>query len=70
MEAVTRELRQAGVTYQIEHGGKHLKIRYTLNGRSGMYVVAVSTSDWRAHKRARAGIRRLLRQAATDEART
>jgi hypothetical protein len=63
VDAVTDELRQAGIDFQIERN-KHVKIRFTLNGRNEMCVVALSASDWRAHKQARSYIRRVLRQAA------
>lgn len=70
LDAVTTELRAAGVDYQVEHGGKHPQVRFALNGRSMMCTVPFSASDWRAHRNARAGVRRLLRQAAAGEVRT
>ena len=67
--AVTTELREAGIDYQVERG-RHLRVRFELNGRSIACTVAVSSSDWRAHRNARSNVRRLLRQAATDGAET
>jgi hypothetical protein len=64
LEAVTTELRQAGIDFQIEKGRKHPKVRFVLNGRNQLYVVPFSTSTRNSHKDARCGVRRLLRQAA------
>jgi hypothetical protein len=63
LQAVTDELRRANVDFQIEHGVKHLQVRFVLNGRNLMCVVAVSTANWNAHHVARSHVRRLLRQA-------
>lgn len=63
LEAVTAELRQVGIDFQIEHGSKHPKVRFVLHGRRWLYVVPFSTSTRNAHKDARAGVRRLLRAA-------
>jgi hypothetical protein len=62
MEAVIRELRQAGIDFQIEHGSKHPRICFVLNSRRQFYVVPFSTSTRNSHKDGRAGIRRMLRQ--------
>ena len=67
LQAVTDELRLAGVYFQVERGGKHLLVRFALNGRPVMCTVSVSTANWDAHRNARANVRRLLRQAATGE---
>jgi hypothetical protein len=65
LDAVTTELRLAGIEFQVETN-KHAKIRFSLNGRNKMYVVPMTTSNWDAQRNARAGIRRILRQAATE----
>jgi len=49
LDAVTDELRQAGVDYQVEHG-RHLQVRFELNGRSISCTVPLSASDSRAHR--------------------
>jgi len=67
LQVVTDELRQAGVDYQVEHGGKHLRVSFVLNGRAMLCTVSVSTAYWDAHRNARAGIRRIPRQAAISE---
>lgn len=61
IDAVTDELRHAGIDFQIEVN-KHVKIKFQLNGRNEMYVTPASPSDWRGHRRARADIRRLLKR--------
>jgi hypothetical protein len=61
LDAVTYELRAAGISYQIEQG-KHLKIKWSMNGRNETYVVPRSSGDHRGHKNARAEIRRKLRE--------
>ena len=65
LDVVIDELERAGIPYQIERN-RHTKVRFSLNGRASMYVVAVSTTNWNAHRNARADIRRMLRQAATE----
>jgi hypothetical protein len=68
LDLVINELEQAGIPYEIERN-RHTKVRFSLNGRPAMYVVAVSTANWNAHRNARADIRRILRQAAASEQR-
>lgn len=65
LDVVLDELEKAGVPYQLERN-RHTKVRFSLNGRNEMYVVAVSTSNFNAHRHARADIRRMLRQAAVE----
>jgi hypothetical protein len=69
LDVVIDELERAGVSYQIERN-KHTNVRFLLNGRAAMYVVAVSTANWDAHRIARSEIRRMPRQAATAEIRS
>jgi hypothetical protein len=66
VDAVTRELQLAGVDYQIEHGSKHPRIRFVLNGKSQFYVTPRYSGNWRLRTHARTGIRRVLRQAAAE----
>lgn len=62
-EAVESELRAAGVTFMIVYGGKHPKFKFKLRDRNITYPVPFSSRDtMRAHKHARAAIRRMLRQ--------
>jgi hypothetical protein len=62
IDAVTAEMRAAGITYEITHGGKHMQVQWSTNGKRRLYVVPRTPSDWRAAQNARAGIRRLLRK--------
>jgi hypothetical protein len=61
LEAVAKELRQAGIDFQIEQGCKHPRVCFVLNGRPQLYVIPFSTSTRNSYKDARAGVRRLLR---------
>jgi hypothetical protein len=62
LEAVTAELRAAGISYQVEQGSKHLKIKWSRDGRNEMSIVSIVGSGyWHAHKKARADVRRKLR---------
>lgn len=65
LDVVLNELTAAGIPYQIERN-RHTKVRFSLNGRNEMYVVAVSTANRDAHRHARSDIRRMLRQAAVE----
>ena len=67
LQAVTDELRQAGIDFQIEHGSKHLLVRFAVHGRPMMCTVSVSTSNWNAHLNARGNVHRLLRQVAGEQ---
>lgn len=58
-DAVTDELEKIGLRYVVEHGGKHLKIRYGEN-LEHVQIVASTPSDWRAPMNERAQIRRSL----------
>jgi hypothetical protein len=59
LAAVTRELELAGVHYTVRRGGKHLRV--AVAGQPDI-IVALSPSDWRAPKRARAFVQRRLRE--------
>lgn len=61
LEAVTAELRQAGVPFRVDRGRKHPQVRFGAE-LDRVYVVAGSASDWRASRNARADIRRMLKE--------
>jgi hypothetical protein len=63
-DAVTRELRDRGIDYAIEHGRKHTRVVFVLNGRRRMIITPNYNGNWRSKKYARADVRRMLRQAA------
>jgi hypothetical protein len=61
LDVTLRELRAAGVhNVALEHG-RHIKVRFTLDGKERHIVVAVSPSDHRARTKARSFARRFLR---------
>lgn len=66
LQVVTDELRLAGVDYQVEHGGKHLRVLFELNGRAMLCTVSATTANWNAHYNARADVRRMLRRGAVS----
>jgi hypothetical protein len=59
LEAVTAELDALGIEHTIAHG-KHLKMKFAVNGRSRMCVVPVSGSDRLGPRKSRADVRRML----------
>jgi hypothetical protein len=63
LQAVTDELREAGVLFQVERGGKHWKVRFLHRGQHRMLTVSQSPSHQGSWLRARADARRILRQA-------
>jgi hypothetical protein len=54
------------VAYVVKHGGKHLQVVFTINGRIRKYFCAVSPSDVNAQHACRAGIRRMIREMAHE----
>jgi hypothetical protein len=61
LTAVTDVLDDAQIAYIVKHGGKHMQILFTVNGRDHKLFCAATPSDWRAQHNKRAQIRRLLR---------
>lgn len=59
LEYVTAEIEKVGLPYTVEHGGKHLKVRYGKD-LCHTHIVAATPSDWRAPMNERAQIRRSL----------
>lgn len=60
LEAVTNELHAVNADYLVNHAGKHLHVRFKINGESKCQVIPKTASDWRAAKNARALMRRTL----------
>ena len=63
VQVVVQEIDRVGLRYTTEITRKHIKIRFWVEQRAFLYVVAKTTSDHRAALNCRAGIRRLLREA-------
>jgi len=59
--AITDVLDEAQIAYIVKHGGKHLQILFTVNGRNQKCFCAVTPSDVNAQHNNRARIRRMLR---------
>jgi hypothetical protein len=62
--AITNVLDEAMVAYVVRHGGKHLQVVFTVNGRNQKCICPVSPSDVNARHNARAHVRRMLRETA------
>lgn len=64
LEIALRELKAAGVRdVEQAHGGKHLQLRWRVNGREvRFYTLPCTPSDIRSPHNVRADIRRLLRE--------
>jgi hypothetical protein len=60
--AVLGELEARGIEYEIRHGGKHTRVLWEVRAHKRVTFVSVSPSDWRAAKKARAFVRRQLRE--------
>jgi hypothetical protein len=63
LDAVLVELAKHGIRSQISNGGKHYRVRWmTPRSERRTVTVSVSPSDWRAPRRARSDVRRILRR--------
>src|SRR5262249_56088729 len=64
LDAAVAELDQAGIrNYQVARGGKHLQIRWSVNGGTlRMLTLPLTPSDWRSPQNTRSDLRKLLRQ--------
>jgi hypothetical protein len=63
LDAAIAELEAVGIrSYQLAHGGKHLQLRWSVNGHPlRMLTIAGTPGDWRAANNTRRDIRALLR---------
>jgi hypothetical protein len=61
LEAVVGELDAAGIHHRISNGGRHLRAEWNAGNGPRVTIVAVSASDHRAPRNARALVRRQLR---------
>jgi hypothetical protein len=62
LQTATNQLEEAGIAYVIEHGAKHIKIKWIIAGHSRWCTVSVSPSDVRCIRMMRSQVRRMLRQ--------
>lgn len=62
LDMAVSELGRFGITPNVEHGGKHLRLRWDHNGQPRSTTVAVSASDFRAPLNVRKQVRAILRQ--------
>jgi hypothetical protein len=62
LTAIIDVLDDAHVAYIVEHGGKHLKVWFTIAGRRHRFICPVSPSDTNARHHARAYARRVLKE--------
>ena len=63
LDAVTSVLKESGIAYTIERGGKHLRVRYWVGDRRCVATVSLSPSDRRAAFNVRTQTRRSIREA-------
>ena len=61
LRACTDQLDELGIDYTVEQG-RHLKIRWSCNGRVRTYVMSITPSDVRILKHIKTDVRRMLRQ--------
>src|SRR5262249_17432381 len=63
LDAAVAELNAVGIRdYQLARGGKHLQIRWSVNGGTmRMLTLPLTPSDWRSPQNTRSDLRRLLR---------
>jgi hypothetical protein len=64
LTAITGVLDAAEIVYVVRHGGKHLHVLFTVNGRNRKCVCPASPSDVRARQNAKAGPRRMIKERA------
>ena len=62
VEAAVQELEANGITPEVFNAGKHIAIRWRVNGRQRTFHTAGTPSDYRAPLNAAADVRRLLRE--------
>jgi hypothetical protein len=69
LDAAIATLRAAGVyDYQLAPGGKHLQVRWEVNGQPRFYAVAGTPGDVSSVHNTRAEVRRMLRADGLLEA--
>lgn len=62
LDMALAELGRVGIKPSVEHGGKHLRLRWQHRGENRSTTVALSASDFRAPMNVRKQIRAILRQ--------
>jgi hypothetical protein len=63
LDAAITVLLEHGLSYMVEYGGKHIKLRYSVGGRACCQTVPVSGSDKRGPLNTRGQVRRCIRDA-------
>jgi Rha family phage regulatory protein len=61
LDAALSELRAAGIEPDVSPGGKHIRITWDHNGASRLFVVPLTSSDWRAPMNCRSDVRKILK---------
>ena len=67
LDAATAVLDEAGISYSVDMGGKHLRLDFEVNGRRCRATVPCSTSDRRSWLNAAADVRRQIRSAQDEQ---
>ena len=61
-DAIVRELDNSGIRHTRSQRGKHEAVEFDIGGVHQTIIMAASPSDWRAPRKARCHVRRVLRQ--------
>jgi Rha family phage regulatory protein len=62
LDAAIAELRAVGIDPQVVHGGKHIQVVWSHNGKERRYITGNTPSDWRAPLNVKSDVRRMLRK--------
>lgn len=62
LDAALTELRAVGIEPTVEHGGKHILVKWLHNGLARMHTVPKTPSDWRTPLNNRSQIRSKLKE--------
>lgn len=63
LDAAITVLLEHGLSYTIEYGGKHIKLRYAAGGRACVATIPITSSDRRGPLNMRSDVRRQIRDA-------
>lgn len=56
-----KELDEAGIAWEVEAGGKHFRLVYSVNGREFGAIISNSPSDRRSNLNFRSDVRKTIR---------
>lgn len=62
LEDALAELRAVGISPEVSHGGKHIRIHWTYNGAPRSHTIPKTSSDWRSPMNNRSQLRTTLKR--------